>query len=112
LKKRDLLVGEPAGLTAGDRNRPDGRTALKERYHSRASVAYSTCVGTLSFEHSRIGLDVGNIGRGASANDPSVRLIGEERPWKGRPHSSLGHCADTRHRGEHDLIVHNPRQQA
>ena len=44
LEERDLVVGEPAGLAAGHRDRPDRLAVTEQRHHDMASVATSTSV--------------------------------------------------------------------
>ncbi len=85
LEQRDLVVGEPAGLAAGHRDRPDRLVVTEQRHRHPASVATDTSGGVRGFGQSGIGVGVGDIERRSIANGLGVRPLGVERPWEERP---------------------------
>ncbi len=113
LEERDLVVGEPAGLAAGHRDRPDRLVVTEHRHHDLASIATDTSVGACGFGQSGIGVGVGDIERRSIANGLGVRPA-RSRSGRGktRPQGGVASGVGARERGELDLIARDPGQRA
>ena len=74
LEECDLVVGEPAGLTAGHANRSDRLIVKQHRHHYKASVATDSSGGAQGFGQAGIGLVVGDIERDSIANMSSKEI--------------------------------------
>src|SRR5262249_48455670 len=111
LQQRDLVIGEPARLTAGNTDRPDGLVVAQHRHDDLAPEATNT---GKDVQRGKSGIAVGirDVKRHAFADGVRVRPLESQRLRESRSQRLVAGRVDARDGAEFEVIARKLGERA